>query len=331
MEITSMVDPHYTSLYKNQLDVSFNPVALITVCRHPYLGGAATSGMWLQPWQVFRNVLICRSKPRLVVEIDVRLWAEVGTHSAVAPVKLAEAPGTFDSVLVSTGPFLLIQLNRASSYIVHGCKYIECYNLPGKRTNLASGTFELHSIGWVVSQFATVRSELTVHTHGMARLLLNKQSASRFVVYSFVGFVSTAEILEHVDTMESKILQIQEAIFVEGNNDILRIQDQHVKKQLKQLLLKVEKKKLLLYNQAGTMCRERVKRNRERDMQRDGNHAELIGNTKIFFFEVNGEATWLAGLLLEDIKRKRDIGQLESFRVWLFLPKGYKFYKSGGL
>ncbi|GKA99213.1 hypothetical protein Tco_0827150 [Tanacetum coccineum] len=91
--------------------------------------------------------------------MDVRLWAKVGTHSVVAPVKLAEVPGTFHSVLVSTGPFLLIQLNRASSYIVHGCKYIECYNLPGKRTNLASGTFELHSIGWVVSQFATVRSE----------------------------------------------------------------------------------------------------------------------------------------------------------------------------
>nr|GEW89180.1 hypothetical protein [Tanacetum cinerariifolium] len=75
-------------------------------------------------------------------------------------------------------------------------------------------------------------------------LLLNKQNASRFVVYSFVWFVSTAEILEHVYTMESKILQLQEAISIKGDNDILRIQDQHVKQQLKQLLLKVEKKTL---------------------------------------------------------------------------------------
>ncbi|GJY20380.1 hypothetical protein Tco_0392946 [Tanacetum coccineum] len=172
----------------------------ITVSRHPYLGGAATSGMWLQPWRVFRNVLIFA---------DLSL---VGTHSVVAPVKLAEVPGTFHSVLLSIDPFLLIQLNRAQP-----------------------------------------------------------------------------EILEHVYTMEYEILQIQEAISIEGNNDILWIQDQHVKQKLKQLLLKAEKKKTVIrskkinrlsYNLAGTMYRERVKRNGERNMQMERNnmreHVELL-------------------------------------------------------
>ncbi|GKE05591.1 hypothetical protein Tco_1397609 [Tanacetum coccineum] len=36
----------------------------ITVSRHPYLGGAATSGMCLQPWPVFRNVSIFADEPR---------------------------------------------------------------------------------------------------------------------------------------------------------------------------------------------------------------------------------------------------------------------------
>nr|GEZ80746.1 hypothetical protein [Tanacetum cinerariifolium] len=35
---------------------------------------------------------------------------------------------------------------------------------PGTTTNLASGTFELHSIGWVVSPFATVRSEILFYS-----------------------------------------------------------------------------------------------------------------------------------------------------------------------
>lgn len=42
-----------------------------------------------------------------------------------------------------------------------------------------------------------------------------------FVVYSFVRFVSTPEILERVYTIESEILQIEEAISIQGNNDIL--------------------------------------------------------------------------------------------------------------
>ena len=42
-----------------------------------------------------------------------------------------------------------------------------------------------------------------------------------FVVYSFVRFVSTPEILERVYTIESEILQIEEAISIQGNNEIL--------------------------------------------------------------------------------------------------------------
>ncbi|GJZ48603.1 hypothetical protein Tco_0602435 [Tanacetum coccineum] len=34
----------------------------------------------------------------------------------------------------------------------------------GPRINVASGTFELHSIGWVVSPFATVRSEILFYS-----------------------------------------------------------------------------------------------------------------------------------------------------------------------
>lgn len=41
-----------------------------------------------------------------------------------------------------------------------------------------------------------------------------------FVVYSFVRFVSTPEILERAYTIESEILQIEEAIAIQGNNDI---------------------------------------------------------------------------------------------------------------
>ncbi|GJZ23421.1 ribose-phosphate pyrophosphokinase 4 [Tanacetum coccineum] len=214
--------------------------------------------------------------------MDVRLWAEVGTHSVVAPVKLAEVP--------------------ASSYNVHGCKYIECYNLPGTRTNLPSGTFELHLIGWVVSQFATIHSEV----QNLLRLLLNKQNTNRFVVYSFVWFVSNTEILEHVYTMEYEILQIQEAISIEGNNDILWIQDQHVKQKLKQLLLKAEKKKTVIrskeinrlsYNLAGTMYRERVKRNGERNMHGEiGLLAATIKHVQEGSVSCRGERWWNMGL-----------------------------------
>lgn len=35
----------------------------------------------------------------------------------------------------------------------------------------------------------------------------------------FVRFVSTPEILERVSTLESEILQIEEAISIQGNND----------------------------------------------------------------------------------------------------------------
>ncbi|KAJ9537145.1 hypothetical protein OSB04_029878, partial [Centaurea solstitialis] len=44
----------------------------------------------------------------------------------------------------------------------------------------------------------------------------------------FVRFVSTPEILERVYTIESEIIQIEEAIAIQGNNDIL-VEDQHVK------------------------------------------------------------------------------------------------------
>ncbi|KAK1439549.1 hypothetical protein QVD17_05369 [Tagetes erecta] len=47
-------------------------------------------------------------------------------------------------------------------------------------------------------------------------------------VESFVRFVSTPEILERVYTIESEILQIEEAIAIQGNNDI-SIKDQYVK------------------------------------------------------------------------------------------------------
>ena len=41
-----------------------------------------------------------------------------------------------------------------------------------------------------------------------------------FCPYRFVRFVSTPEILERVYTLESEILQIEEAIAIQSNNDI---------------------------------------------------------------------------------------------------------------
>lgn len=38
--------------------------------------------------------------------------------------------------------------------------------------------------------------------------------------YRFVRFVSTPEVLERVYTLESEILQIEEAIAIQSNNDI---------------------------------------------------------------------------------------------------------------
>ncbi|KAJ9537146.1 hypothetical protein OSB04_029879 [Centaurea solstitialis] len=51
---------------------------------------------------------------------------------------------------------------------------------------------------------------------------------TKCTVESFVRFVSTPEILERVYTIESEIIQIEEAIAIQGNNDIL-VEDQHVK------------------------------------------------------------------------------------------------------
>ena len=41
-----------------------------------------------------------------------------------------------------------------------------------------------------------------------------------YEIYRFVRFVSTPEILERVYTLESEILQIEEAIAIQGNNDM---------------------------------------------------------------------------------------------------------------
>ncbi|KAI3814407.1 hypothetical protein L1987_19162 [Smallanthus sonchifolius] len=51
---------------------------------------------------------------------------------------------------------------------------------------------------------------------------------TKCTVESFVRFVSTPEILERVYTIESEILQIEEAVAIQGNNDI-SIKDQYVK------------------------------------------------------------------------------------------------------
>lgn len=44
---------------------------------------------------------------------------------------------------------------------------------------------------------------------------------TKSTLQSFVRFVSTPEILERVCTIESEILQIQQAITIQGNNNIL--------------------------------------------------------------------------------------------------------------
>ncbi|GJU80975.1 RNA-directed DNA polymerase, eukaryota [Tanacetum coccineum] len=49
---------------------------------------------------------------------------------------------------------------KISGNIQNICDNLDIKGLPGTRTNVASRTFELHSIGWVVSPFATVRSEI---------------------------------------------------------------------------------------------------------------------------------------------------------------------------
>ncbi|XP_071697255.1 uncharacterized protein [Rutidosis leptorrhynchoides] len=51
---------------------------------------------------------------------------------------------------------------------------------------------------------------------------------TKCTVESFVRFVSTPEILERVYTIESELLQIEEAISIQGNNDI-SVEDQHVR------------------------------------------------------------------------------------------------------
>ncbi|KAL4590318.1 hypothetical protein LXL04_003246 [Taraxacum kok-saghyz] len=51
---------------------------------------------------------------------------------------------------------------------------------------------------------------------------------TKCTVESFVRFVSTPEILERVYTIESEIIQIEEAIAIQGNKDIM-IEDQYIK------------------------------------------------------------------------------------------------------
>lgn len=41
-----------------------------------------------------------------------------------------------------------------------------------------------------------------------------------FIEYRFVRFVSTPEVLERVYTIESEILQIEEAIAIQSNNEM---------------------------------------------------------------------------------------------------------------
>ncbi|XP_076894934.1 uncharacterized protein LOC143547380 [Bidens hawaiensis] len=52
---------------------------------------------------------------------------------------------------------------------------------------------------------------------------------TKSTLQSFVRFVSTPDILERVYTIESEILQIQEAIAIQGNHNISIKQDQYVK------------------------------------------------------------------------------------------------------
>ena len=51
-------------------------------------------------------------------------------------------------------------------------------------------------------------------------MLVDSHILMNFATIRFVRFVSTPEILERVYTIESEILQIEEAIVIQGNNDM---------------------------------------------------------------------------------------------------------------
>lgn len=95
-----------------------------------------------------------------------------------------------------------------------------------KKEKIASGL-----LNPFIAHLKTAQDQIA---EGGYSVLLQPESGSnatwftKCTVESFVRFVSTPEILERVYTIESEILQIEEAIAIQGNNDIM-IEDQHVK------------------------------------------------------------------------------------------------------
>nr|GEX33251.1 hypothetical protein [Tanacetum cinerariifolium] len=91
-------------------------------------------------------------------------------------------------------------------------------------------SFELQ-VGDVVNRLPVKRSKEKIAQGGYSVFLTPPPASPWFTkstLQSFVRFVSTPEILERVYTIESESLQIQDAIFIQGNNDILQIVDRHV-------------------------------------------------------------------------------------------------------
>lgn len=95
-----------------------------------------------------------------------------------------------------------------------------------KREKIASGL-----LNPFIAHLKTAQDQIA---EGGYSILLAPEAGSnatwftKCTVESFVRFVSTPEILERVYTIESEILQIEEAISIQGNNEIL-IEDQHIK------------------------------------------------------------------------------------------------------
>ncbi|XP_035841017.1 COP1-interacting protein 7 isoform X3 [Helianthus annuus] len=96
----------------------------------------------------------------------------------------------------------------------------------GKKEKIASGL-----LNPFIAHLKTAQDQIA---QGGYSVLLAPQAGSnatwftKSTLQSFVRFVSTPEILERVYTIESEILQIEEAIAIQGNTDI-SIKDQYIK------------------------------------------------------------------------------------------------------
>ncbi|XP_021999329.1 COP1-interacting protein 7 isoform X3 [Helianthus annuus] len=91
----------------------------------------------------------------------------------------------------------------------------------GKKEKIASGLLN----PFIAAHLKTAQDQIA---EGGYSVLLAPQAGSNATWFTLQSFVSTPEILERVYTIESEILQVEEAIAIQGNTDI-SIKDQYIK------------------------------------------------------------------------------------------------------